>query len=259
MLDYLFESVDQPSPIQAQGYQRKLSTLSQAIQNFLNKDTFDRKDLETLKLFTRVVLADRFDFEWYASFYDSVPADKTVVEVSPTYATASEQNVKLYAEYLGRDTQVVFILRNPVDRWLSLGRFDLKVALQQDVNDETVPFLAEWLSKRWQKVGGYQEYVETWERQFPNVTFVFHDDLHESDGSGLKEVCSILEVPWTADLLQNLDVRVNSQSQNGFPSALRTWVASERRDELNWMAQRFGDKAEVWRVEAEQMTRGAGR
>jgi hypothetical protein len=157
LLDYLDESIDHPTREQAQGYQRKLHDLHGVISGVLKTDEVTRADMDRIALYMRAFAADRFTFDWYASFFEDAPAGKTVIEVAPTYSYAADGAVNRYADFLGADTKIIFILRNPVDRWLSLGRFDLKVGLQQDVTDETIPMMAEFMSGKWKKLGGYRE------------------------------------------------------------------------------------------------------
>ena len=162
----------------------------------------------------------------------------------------------MFAKYIGQSTKIIFILRNPIDRWLSQGRFDLKVAIGQKLTEQTVPFAAELLSKKWQQIGGYKEYIETWEKYFPNTLCIFHEDLHASDGAGILQVCESLNVPANITQFGDFEQRVNSQGESDYPIALRTWVASERMSELEWMASRFGERAEQWRDEALALLEG---
>ena len=249
-LDYMNESVDSPSPIQAQGYQRKLHILQSNIQRIMQTDHVTREDVERLKTFAQAALADRFDYDWYESFYEKAPEDKLIIEIAPTYSFATDPNVQLFAKYIGQATKIIFILRNPIDRWLSQGRFDLKVAIDQKLTEQTVPFVAELLSKKWRQIGGYKEYIETWEKHFPNLIFIYHDELHASDGTGVLQICESLNVPANITGFRDFEKRVNSQGNSDFPIALRTWVASEHMDELEWLASRFGERAEQWRDEA---------
>ena len=88
---------------------------------------------------------------------------------------------------------------------------------------------------------------------FPNTSFVFHEDLHAPDAKGLKQICETLSIPWLPDVFEAREGRVNSQGGEDFPAALRTWVASERADELNGMAGRFGERALAWRDQAHSL------
>ncbi len=133
LLDYLDEGVDHPSREQVQGYHRKLHDLRMVIGHILKREEVTREDLERIELYTKAFATERFDFGWYASFFADAPEDKTVIEISPTYSYANPGAVRRFAEFLGKQTPILFILRNPVDRWLSLGRFDLKVGLQQEM------------------------------------------------------------------------------------------------------------------------------
>ena len=256
VLNYLNDSVDSPSEVQAQGYRRKLSILQSNIRHVLATDSVTRDDIDRIKIFAKAALADRFDFKWYNLFYDNASQDKVIVEIAPTYSFATEHNVGLFADYLGKGTKITFILRNPIDRWLSQGRFDLKLALQKDLNEETVVLAADFLASVWMRDGGYREYIEAWEKHFSHVSFVYYEDLHAPDGRGLKQICEILTVPWLPDVFTARDERVNSQGSADFPPALRTWVASEREGELNWMAERFGERAAAWRDQARNLVGG---
>ncbi len=113
-----------------------------------------------------------------------------------------------------------------------------------------MPFLAELLERQWAQIGGYPEHIKTWEKHFSNISFIYHDDLHTADGTGLKQICESLGVSWGIGHFVERDVKVNSQGTDAFPPALRMWVASKRMDELNWVADRFGERAEQWRDEA---------
>ncbi len=85
------------------------------------------------------------------------------------------------------------------------------------------------------------------------MQFVFQDDLHAADGRGLKQVCELLNLAWTPDVFTKRDARVNSQGEVTFPIGLRAWVGSERMDELEWLAQRFGGAATRWRDDAKEL------
>jgi len=253
LLDFLDESIDHPSREQVLGYHRKLHDLSIVIRHILSRDSVNEDDLNRVALHTRAFTTKQFDFDWYASFFEDAPEDKTVIEIAPTYSYASADAVKRFAAFLGADTPILFILRNPVDRWLSLGRFDLKVGLQQDMTEENIPVMAEFMAGKWNKLGGYQEHIETWESAFSNVYFVTQDDLHAADGQGLKAVCDAFEISWLPDAFTDRETRVNSQGEATFPDGLRAWVGSERMPELEWMAERFGGVTENWRDKAKKL------
>ncbi len=250
-LDFLGESVDSPSLMLTYGYHRKLNALQSTIKNTLVAEIFNREDLERLELYANAALTEKFDFDWYRSFFETVPEGRKVVEVAPTYSYAKETNIGQFARFLGKDTRIIFFLRNPVDRWLSLGRFDFKLMFGQDgLDDRNIPYLAGAIELGWNRNGGYRENIETWEKYFSNLYFIFHEDLHANDGSGLVQFCDFLNVPADADQFDNIEERVNSQGVEDFPLALRTWVSSQRMDELVWMADRFGGPAEKWRQDA---------
>jgi hypothetical protein len=253
LLDYLDESIDHPSREQVHGYHRKLHDLNLVVRHILKKDEVTRADLEAVRVHTQAFVTERFDFDWYASFFADVPDGKSAIEVAPTYSYADPGAVKRFADVLGRNTPILFILRNPVDRWLSLGRFDLKVGQGEDVTDENIPVMAEFMAGKWKKLGGYREYIETWEAAFENVHFVSQDDLHATDGRGLEQVCSAFGLAWLPDVFTGRDARVNSQGEAVFPDGLRAWVGSERMAELEWLADRFGGAAETWRDDARKL------
>lgn len=257
LLDYLSENVDSPNSVLTQGFQRRIGILQSVIKVILESDKYDREDYEKLTLFTKAAIAEAYDFDWYESFFADAPQDRTVLEIAPTYSYAKDVNVAQFADRLGSDTKIIFILRNPIDRWLSLGRFDFKQVMQEDgLTDENIPLLAGFLESNWNSKGDYRENIETWEKHFPNLQFIYHEDLHAPDRSGLVKFCRLIDVAVDASQFGNIEARVNSQGGDDFPPALRTWIASRRMDELTWLADRFGERAESWRAEANALLQG---
>jgi len=141
--------------------------------------------------------------EDYFNLFASTESYKCKGEASVFYLYYYEEAIKNILHYLGRDTKIIIILRNPVERAYSAykhvvsGNPDLMMSfdealkfeeVQQQCSNNTTP-MADY-----KRMGLYYDSVRAYMNIFANVHVMLHNDLKDNPKEEVAKLFNFLDV-----------------------------------------------------------------
>lgn len=161
----------------------------------------------------------------YRKLFSRWSGEKWVMEATPGYFEGGEAVAKAISQVVGKDTRILIILREPVDRFLSFFKYKKSmVKLSSELSlDEYVSqceqMAYEERSKQendtyWGLDGGfYSKYLPAWFEVFgDSIKVMFFDSLRENRKGFMSELCEWLDIDGT--IYNQLDLKVENKSQN---------------------------------------------
>lgn len=187
--------------------------------------------------------------KWYARHFEGA-GSRVKGEITPSYGSIRRGRI-LYVRKIIPEARIIFLMRNPVDRAWSQAKMNLvkrrKITMDQ-VPDEH--FFAHFSNEKSIKRGSYRNMLEAWLSIFPEeqVLIRFFEDVSGRPKELLSDVFrhigASLDVEWEA-LPYNKVIRQGVGEP--MPEKFRTFLQNLYRDEIHWVADRFGSHAEEWR------------
>jgi len=139
------------------------------------------------------------DEEEYFSLYD-VNSDSLLGEIGTGYLYHHEKSIPLIKEHLGENVKILIILRHPTDRTYSSYLHFFKDLHERGSFEEAL----EWEEKRvregwdfmwhFKRVSAYAKQVAAFQKSFPQVKVLFHEELKADPQKVLNDVFSFLEL-----------------------------------------------------------------
>jgi hypothetical protein len=134
--------------------------------------------------------------KWYAWNFRGRQSATILGDITPAYATLSEERVKKMAAF-NRNATIIFILRDPVERAWSMAYMDLVKNPNrrlQDCPDEAFHSHFKWLYSL--SRGSYSKTIRNFSNVFGNDMphILFYDDLCADPDAFLKNVLDIINV-----------------------------------------------------------------
>jgi hypothetical protein len=153
--------------------------------------------------------------ENYLKYFDSYESQKVIMEASPGYLYGGKLIANKIKEILGLNVKILFILRNPTDRFISFYNMLMEkhvhvkdLPIQKDISLEN--YFSECLNHYNSGVdtggpldfvygalkdGTYSSYLKEWHEVFgDNVKIVFYEEAMKEPFEALTEVCNWLEI-----------------------------------------------------------------
>lgn len=170
---------------------RRLNLLVE--QSAIDEEGFDQCVMEIESAIDRYNIGD--DVEAYKeSLKCPSPDQKIGGEFTPAYAIMGEERIQKISDALDRP-KIIFLLRNPVDRFVSQVDFSRSVLArkQQKTSDLEVFLSREGYTER----SRYEKTIKTLEKNFPedDVLIGFFEDMVGPDAKAFHRiVCDFLDV-----------------------------------------------------------------
>jgi len=128
---------------------------------------------------------------WYAKQYDDFNTSIALGEVSPTYFDEAEAATRIYEH--SKDTKVVITIREPVSRFLSHFRHNVRAGIvPSDSNLEEV--FKE--NRRMRGQSSYADNIKMWIKLFgaDNTLVLFYEELEKNPQQFVNKVCRHLDI-----------------------------------------------------------------
>jgi hypothetical protein len=197
----------------------------------------------------------RPDDDWYLSLFKR-PGDILAGDLTTDYCALSEEAVVKIKSLLP-DTKIIFLMRNPIDRAWSHTKMLLPRLLgkpfAQISNDELIDYLTHPAP---QLRGNYPCTLTLWENVFgqQQVFTGFFEEVAESPRQLYIRLLEYLDASTDEKYLpEGLERKVNVSrvtEAERIPTAIRACLNGIYRQDLEWLAGRFGSYASKWLAEA---------
>tara|TARA_B100000902_G_scaffold163425_2_gene158618 strand:+ start:40070 stop:40978 length:909 start_codon:yes stop_codon:yes gene_type:complete len=156
-----------------------------------------------------------WNFKDYKDLFSRVNEEKAVGEASVFYLYYSELAITNIKKYLGSDTKIIIILRNPIDRAYS-AYYHVSRSMKEYLNFEEALENEENRIKKdlnltpmvmYRDMGLYYKMVKLYQENFKNVHILLHEDLKTHPKLELKKVFKFLEV--NSNYNVDLSIKIN--------------------------------------------------
>lgn len=126
-------------------------------------------DPEYLKYLDSILEAPMFNGTWYKNIFSQAPNKSVCLDVTPAYASISEEGISFTAKFL-KETKFIYIIRSPFDRALSQLRMEISRKGTPSTKDEWVKLatMPDLLSR-----GNYKRNIPLWNAHFDQNRLLF--------------------------------------------------------------------------------------
>jgi len=176
-------------------------------------------------------------------------------DISPAYSLLPEAGIRHMKECVPH-AKLFFVLRNPVERTWSGAAYALRhnIGVKGQL-PSTRQLRSAALGKNQAERSNYRRTIEAYENVFGmgRLNILFYDELCQDPLQFLRNFCELNEIGFDPRWFRKVRDRVNESPPLPRDVTLLRDIAHSCRDQLVWLARRFGGYAEVWRAEAETM------
>lgn len=202
-----------------------------------------------------LIAREEYNDQWYWSLFAMIDETKLTGDFSPAYSLLPETGIRHMKECVPH-AKLFFVLRNPVERiWSGVA-----YALRHDIDAKgQLPSAKRIRSAALGKIQGelsnYRRTIESYENVFGKgrLNIQFYDLLCRDPLQFLREFCDLNEIGFDSRWFRKVAKRVNEGPRLPRDMSILRDVANSCRDQLDWLARRFGGYAEIWRAEAESI------
>lgn len=170
-------------------------------------------------------------YEDYMKFFEHCNGEKIFVEASPGYLFDDESILERIKSTIPNN-KIIFILRNPIDRFLSDIRHLIKT-MNIDSNSTPYDYYLECIKDLSKDVfpnslgqGLYINFLKKWYSVYPDndIKILFFDDLSQDSNSVLFDICEWLKLDDSC--YRNLKLGVENKSIGFKNESLQKWAYS---------------------------------
>ncbi|MCX2831895.1 sulfotransferase [Microbulbifer thermotolerans] len=161
--------------------------LDNEIDRLIKSESFDYLKSKKYKCFLRTnkILSSRKieDVDYVDLYRPCLMGNHTVGEITPEYMILPEEGIKKMAEMLGRNTRILLITRDPLDRFISAfkllkayGKSSVDFSnFEQEIIDifEVMPA---WIEQQ-KQLNNYEKAYTIYSKYFRNVLKISYEDL----------------------------------------------------------------------------------
>lgn len=169
-------------------------------------------------------------YEWFMKRYypPTLPKGMIIGEISPSIVVST--NARRLARDYGKDTKIIFMLRNPVDRLYSHFKYGKQNVLKNGVKQSNAAAFHEMLKNNLPKngsskikngqyytmirTGNYSQILQEYMKVFPkeNIKCILFEEFIKNQKEVSKEIYDFLGIP--DDRTIKYDIRVNESTHD---------------------------------------------
>lgn len=208
------------------------------------------------------------DEQSYSHLYDQVNC-KILGDSSISYLFQYENAIENILEYSGRETKILFILREPVSRLKSQYQYIVELGFENQELTKALELEEYRLSENWSSIFAYKQQglyakgIEAFMEAFDHVHVMFFEDLIADPTGQMDKVYQFLGIS-SSELGEDLTFNKSGIPRNravhnflmtknplrsAFAKALRSFMSEDRllliRDKLRGMNQRKNSGIEI--------------
>jgi hypothetical protein len=225
--------------LQAKFREKRIKNLHKRLTKVVQQGEQTEK-LSELKLLSELALVDQYTDSWYLSLFRDADKNQMIGEITPAYSALPEQGVKHIKDLLG-DIKIIFIMRNPVKRAWSAALMSKR---QQIIKGDTISD-KDWIRyfqnrKDYKQRSDYKRTIETYEKYFNKILYLFYDDVCENTTLLLKKVCNFLDVDPNIKVFDNIyREKFNVNPQLTISLSVESYLREEFSTLEEWIIERF--------------------
>jgi len=139
----------------------------------------------------------------YNKFFRHVKSEKYWLEASPDYIYSMTTPERIYDFSKTNSVELLFILRDPVDRYISwyyharrANLIDISMSLKDFIEASNRSESTCLLAKNTLETGNYSNYIKQYLKYFPqeNVNVIFFEEMILSPEAVMKKLCAKLDI-----------------------------------------------------------------
>jgi hypothetical protein len=192
------------------------------------------------KYIAPVTLDDR----WYVSLLEGA-SDRVPLDISPGYAVMSERGFS-HMKSLLPNAQVVFMMRNPMERAWSQFRKDVFERTTKPMTNAHMMDILDW--SVFAERSNYTETIRRLDNAFDDahVTYAFYEDVFANPLGFLSGLCRSLGVDFAPSLFPHTDARSNISRNLAIPSEVGAHLVRRYARVCESVEARFGRVPPSW-------------
>jgi len=199
--------------------------------------------------------------QWYSKLFTG--AEGIIQgDCTPAYSILEEQAVARIYKIMPK-TNIIFILRDPVDRSWSHAKLDLgrrSGRALDSIKDED--YIAHSLQMESLLRSDYIRTFDIWRKFFPveQIKIVFFDDLKQNPDEYIQDIYAFLGIEdLTMEQGSEQKKAVNESGSYSMPMAVRKHLCRYYLDKMAHLSSRFGGHATAWYQKAEAFLDSIGQ
>ncbi len=128
------------------------------------------------------------DVDYIDLFRPCLMGNDTIGEITPEYMILPDEGVKLMADTVGRDTSIILITRNPIDRFVSAfkllksyGKEDIDIDMSHFEEEliEVFESMPDWVEQQ-KQLNDYKLAEEKYRKYFDKVLVISYQEMTET-------------------------------------------------------------------------------
>lgn len=198
-----------------------------------------------------IVTREQYDDQWYWSLFASTDPEKLSADFSPDYSLLPEAGVR-HMKACAPQARLFLVLRNPIDRIWSGAVYALRHIIEAGSKPSREQIrTAIGASIQWD-FSDYRRIITRYEGVFgpDSINFLFYDQLRNAPLEFLENFCRLAGIGFDAQWFTRFESRVNEGPKFPRDAELIGEIAQRQKEQLAWLADRFGPVAEAWKSEA---------
>ena len=195
-------------------------------------------------------LSNEAHWRWYYLQFKNAEIGQIKGDITPGYAVLSEERISLIRKFLP-DIQVIYILRNPIERaWSGVRKF-IKSRKKEKVSDFPNDILIDFAMQPRRLLGGdYKSAIIKWEKYFDisRILYLFYDDLVADPKKQFNKVCNFLKIDPQRILEKKLlSKRVNAANDTStIPDAVYEALKAHYLEQIPFLEEKFERDLSDW-------------
>lgn len=176
--------------------------------------------------------------QWYLSLFDQrFTRGKKTADITPDYSTLGEDGVKYAMSVVGKETPVLFILRNPVERSWSAAKMIFRyrgLGIEEKNYNELEALLKHPIIMEYSR---YCNAIKLWSKYFSKVSVLTYDELCASPEVFLSEVAGMMAIEdcWDQKTIAN---RVWADTQKiEVPERFKNFLTEQYSSEIALLSE----------------------
>lgn len=200
------------------------------------------RDIKNINWYFRWYFSNYND-DWYLSLFKNLNGCKG--EITPAYAILKEEDVARMSNLLGRDTKIIFMMRNPIERaWSSYKYRFLTQKNPKPKFKEAKDFLqSDYQILRSQ----YSKTIYLYNKYFDSIFIGFFDAILDDPKQLLADLFNYLELDSTEiNKFNDLDKKINNSNSIQMPSDIKMMLDDIYLHEIDKLSFEYGEYFIKW-------------
>ena len=193
------------------------------------------------------------DDSWYLRLF-SGHSEEITGDITPAYSILEEDDIARVYE-LCPNAKIIFILRNPIDRYWSAFKYNAKLGKIAPTSFEEIT-LDEFKELSNDQVysakGDYITTYNRWSKYFDDsqIYVGFFDDLRDKPLDFIEAITNFIGIPRSVEYLKRLERTAcegkNTTKSHKMPQDVRAYLRDRYASQVDEISDRFGGAASRW-------------